>query len=111
MQAHTPIFSQNTGRYFQSFSKSPHCPSISTLGTLSLSANDQVIVSHQDGSGWAVAMGTITNVSEGPNVQVLLDKAVPTSSTSLYRIDQMSGPSLSMASSNLADLCASDSEK
>ena len=56
-------------------------------------------------------MGTITDVSEGPNVQVLLDKSVPTSSTSVYRIDQMSGPSLSMASCNLADLCASDSEK
>lgn len=56
-------------------------------------------------------MGTVTAVASGPEVRLLLDKAVPCEVTTLYRVDQVSGPSAAMAYCNLADLCASDSEK
>lgn len=109
MVAHPPTFSEATRRYCQSFSRSPDSDPFSSHAH-SLSANDRVIVSRQDGSGWAVAMGTVTAVSAGGQMEVLLDKPVP-EAAALYRIDKWSGTSGATATCNLADLCASDSEK
>lgn len=106
MLAGTP--SLNSGRSVQSFARSPHSavPSGSLLAT-----NDRVVISRQDGSGWAISMGTITDVLPGPQVRVVLDKPVPHKEDVLYRIDQVSGYSGGAAYCNLADLCTSDSEK
>lgn len=106
MLAGTP--SLNSGRSVQSFARSPHSavPSGSLLAT-----NDRVVISRQDGSGWAISMGTITDVLPGPQVRVVLDKPVPHEEDVLYRIDQVSGYSGGAAYCNLADLCTSDSEK
>lgn len=78
-----------------------------------LLSNEQVIISHQDGSGWAVAMGTITNISvSAGEVQVMMiDKPVPASDYLLYRIDKAPGYIGGAMASNLADFCSSDSER
>jgi hypothetical protein len=104
------------GKLIQSFSKSPPTSdgAAATVDTL-LTVHDRVVVSRQDGSSWAVAMGTILsltcNSSGIVEVRVLLDKAVPSDVNMLYRIDQP--PSFSRASvpRTLAELCASDSER
>lgn len=79
---------------------------------VSLCSNDRVVISAQDGSGWAIAMGTVTEVLPGEGVGVTLDKAVPFKADGvLYRIDRMSGSGGGIAYSNLADMCTSDGER
>ena len=110
MFAHPPTFSKSTDRYLQMFTKQPGCCSSGDL-LVSLSTNDRVIISRQDGSAWALAMGVITKVVSGPEVEVSLDKGVSCQADVVYRIDEVSGYSGGIAFGNLADLCASDSEK
>lgn len=101
------------GKFIQSFSKSHTNPAVFTLDTL-LSVHDRVVISHQDGSSWAIAIGTITcsnNNNDGVEVHVSVDKALPTHSNLLYRIDQAPSFSRGSVPSTLADLCASDSER
>ena len=104
------------GRLIQSFSKSPtHSKAAAIVDTL-LTVHDRVVVSHQDGRSWAVAIGTILSLtcSSGGGdveVQILVDKALPTDSNLLYRIDQAPGFSRGSVPSTLAELCASDSER
>lgn len=109
MLAQPPTFTKSTGRYLQSFTKKPGLEVSSSV--LSISTNDRVVISRQDGTGWAIAMGMVTVVLPGPGVVVLLDKAVPWGSHVLYTVDQVSGHSGGMANHNLADLCASGSER
>lgn len=110
MLAQQPTFFKNTGRYHQSFTKKLDTLLLSSGGEVSLSSNDRVVISAQDGSCWAIAMGTVTKVMPG-SVRVTLDKAVPFEAGVLYRIDQMAGSGGGIAYSNLADLCTSDSER
>ena len=110
MIAYPPTFSESTARYLQRFTKQPGC-AVASSSVLSLSANDRVIISRQDGNAWALAMGVITGIVQGPEVEVSLDKGVPSLADVLYRIDGVSGYSGGIAYSNLADLCASDSER
>lgn len=111
MLAQPPTFTKSTGRYLQSFTKKPSLAEVSS-SVLSISTNDRVVISRQNGTGWAIAMGTVTVVlPDPPGVVVLLDKAVPWESHVLYTVDQVSGHSGGMANHNLADLCASGSER
>lgn len=105
------------GKVIQSFSKSPPTSdqAAATVHTL-LTAHDRVVVSRQDGSSWAVAMGTvlslICNNSSGTiKVRILLDKALPSDSSVPYRIDQPPGFNRGSVPRTLAELCASDSER
>lgn len=112
MIARPSTFSKTRGKHVQTFVKRQG----STLSSeRALVTNEQVIISHQDGSGWAVAMGTITNISASVSeVEVtMIDKPVPASDGDvLYRIDQSPGYSGGGAmASNLADFCSSDSEQ
>ena len=111
MLAQPPTFFKNTGRYHQSFIKQLDTLPLSSGREVSLSSNDRVVISAQDGSCWAIAMGTVTNVLTGEGVRVALDKAVPFDAGVLYRIDQMAGSGGGIAYSNLADICTSDSER
>lgn len=82
-----------------------------------LTVHDRVVISHQDGSSWAVAIGTIlsltysTSDSGSLEVGILVDKAVPSDSDALYRIDLAPGFGRGSVSSTLADWIASDSER
>ena len=105
------------GKVIQSFSKSQPTsdPAAATIDTL-LTVHDRVVVSRQDGCSWAITMGTILNLTchDGGaiDVRILLDKALPSDLSVLYRIDQ--APSFSRGSvpmGTLAELCASDSER
>lgn len=108
MVAHPPTLSSD--RYLQRFRKQA-CFAGSDNSLLSLCRNDRVVISHQDGSAWALAMGVITKILPGPEVEVLLDKAVSCHAGVVYRIDEVSGYSGGIALSNMADLCASDGER
>ena len=110
MIAHCPTFSKPMDRYLQKFTKQlgSICPSNSVT---TLSTNDRVIISRQDGSAWALATGVITLIMPGPVVEVSLDKGVAFQADIVYRIDQVSGYSGGVAYSNLADLCVSDCER
>ena len=104
------------GKIVQSFSKSQPTSDGATATTDTLlTAHDRVVISRQDGSSWAVAMGTILSLacsSSGTiEVRILLDKAVPYDSSVLYRIDQPPGFSRSSVPRTLTELCASDSER
>ena len=116
------------GRFIQSFSKSNFADSSSTTTTLSkitstttavdtlLTMHDRVVISSQDGSSWAIAIGTILSLTcsaggSGVEVCVLADKAVPTDLGVLYRIDMAPGFSRGLVPSTLADWIASDSER
>ena len=110
MLAQPPTFTKSTGRYLQSFTKKPGLAEVS-CSVLSISTNDRVVISRQDRTGWAIAIGTVTEVFPGPGVVVLLDKAVVCDCHVLYTVDQVSGHSGGMANHNLADLCASGSER
>lgn len=105
------------GKVIQSFSKSQPTSdrAAATVDTL-LTAHDRVVVSRQDGSSWAIAIGTIlslvcNNSSGTIEVRILLDKAVSCDSSVLYRIDQPPGFSRGSVPRTLAELCASDSER
>ena len=104
------------GKIVQSFSKSQPTSdgAAATTDTL-LTAHDRVVISRQDGSSWAVAMGTILSLacsSSGTvEVRILLDKTVPCDSSVLYRIDQPPSFSRGSVPRTLAELCASDSER
>ena len=112
----SPDNSPGGGKLIQSFSKSQTTSdqAAATIDTL-LTVHDRVVVSRQDSCSWAIAIGTILSLtcssSGGVEVRILLDKALPSDSNVLYRIDQ--APSFSRASvpSTLAELCASDSER
>ena len=113
----TPDTSPGGGKFIQSFSKSQTSsqePAAATVDTL-LTVHDRVVVSHQDSCSWAIAIGTILSLtcSSGGaiEVRILLDKALPTDSNMLYRIDQAPGFSRGSIPSTLAELCASDSER
>ena len=112
MQARLPILSKSTGRYSQSFTKVPgSSPSCGHTLPLMLDTNERVFVSHQDGSGWALAMGTVLRVGEGPEVRLDLDKAVSYTGGVVYRIDRAPGYSGGAVAASLTDLCISDSER
>ena len=110
MLACPPTFIRNTGRYLQSFVKKPNATA-SSGSKASLSANERVAISVQDGTGWAVAVGVVTEVLPGNGLKVVLDKVVPSGAELLYRIDQVVRHNASIAYSNLADLCTSDGER
>ena len=77
-----------------------------------MGANERVFVSRQDGSSWAVAVGSIKNVKSGPVVCLSLNHPVPHESGAVYRIDCSSGYSTGAAmAGNLADFCMSDTER
>lgn len=111
MVAHPPSYFSQTGRCCQSFTKPPESlvsPSVSLL----LGANERVSVSHQDGSSWAIAMGTVEKVDSGPKVWLTLDKAVPHDGDVVYyRIDRVCGYSGGVVAGYLAEFCVSDSER
>ena len=113
----SPDNSPGGGKLIQSFSTKSQTTSnqaAATIDTL-LTVHDRVVVSRQDSCSWAIAIGMILSLtcssSGGVEVRILLDKALPSDSNVLYRIDQ--APSFSRASvpSTLAELCASDSER
>ena len=69
---------EHTNKHLQKFIKHdhhhhPHTSTSSHPHTHSLSLNERVVVSRQDGSAWAVAMGTVTMTNER-EVELLLDK-------------------------------------
>ena len=104
-------------RFIQSFSKSSSATSVSMAmaADTMLTVHDRVVVSHQDGSSWAVAIGTIlslTCIGDGEReVRIVLDKALPSDLSFLYRIDRAPAFSRGSVSSSLAELCSSDSER
>ena len=69
-------------------------------------------MSHQDGSKWALAMGTVMSVEAGLEVRLDLDKPVSHTEGVVYRIDQtpsrVGGSAMATA---LAEFCISDSER
>ena len=95
-------------RHTQTFIQTP--PSPHSSDSL-LSVNDGVVISRQDGTGWAVAMGTITKPVSDGEIEVLVDKTVPSDSASLYRIDAAPSHRGGAMAGNLADFCTSDSER
>ena len=103
-----------SGKFVSLFSKSFNVAMATTVDTL-FTVHDRVVVSHNDGSSWAVAIGTILSLtyssSDDVEVRVLIDKTLPTDSTVLYRIDQAPGYSRGSVPSTLADFCVSDSER
>ena len=115
------------GRFIQSFSKSLFVTSSSSSSTSKvtsttaavdtlLTVHDRVVISSQDGSHWAVAIGTVLSLTcsgDGGSMEIciLVDKAVPTDSAILYRIDMAPGFSRGSVPSTLADWIASDSER
>lgn len=110
MQACLPSYSKYMGKYFQSFIKKNGA--VATSNTLpSLSVNERAVVSIQDGSGWAIAVGAVICVQPGPKVEMALDKAVPTTENTLYRIDKAPGYSGKLMAGNLADFCSSEAER
>lgn len=113
MLAQHPSFSKSTGRYVQSFTKKPDGASgeKSFSSETVISTNERVVISAQDGTGWAIAMGRVTDVLPGLGVTVALDKAVSCAAGVLYRIDQLAGQSGGIAYSNLAEICAPDSDR
>ena len=73
--ASAPIRLQS-GRYSQRFSKCDdhtHKPHSSHPHTHTLTPHERVAVSRQDGSAWAVAMGTVT-AAMGDGMELHLDK-------------------------------------
>ena len=76
MLAHSPTPSGTMGKCSQYFTKQGASAATSTVTRL-ISVNDRVIVSRQDATGWALAMGTIACIMPGPEVQVILDKIGP----------------------------------
>ena len=104
-----------SGKFVTLFSKSLNVAMTTTVDTL-FTVHDRVVVSHNDGSSWAVAIGTILTLTYSSSsgdveVCVLIDKPLPTDSTVLYRIDQAPGYSRGSVPSTLADFCVSDSER
>ena len=104
------------GKLVQTFSKfQPTSDQPATTIDTLLTVHDRVVVSRQDNHSWAVAMGTILNLgcnSSGRfEVRILLDKALPSDLSMLYRIDQAPSFSRGSVTSTLAELCASDSER
>ena len=72
---------EHTNRHSQKFIR--HCHHTSTPAhphTHTLSLNERIIVSRQDGAAWAIAMGTVAMTNEG-EVELLLDKYVIFSSS------------------------------
>lgn len=74
-----------------------------------LTINDRVVISRQDGRGWALTMGTITRPMCAGDMEVLVDKAV--SASFLYRIDAAPSYGGGVMAGSLADFCTSDSER
>ncbi len=110
MIAHPPTYSKQTERYSQTFTRG--ASSVSDQNSIiSLSANDRIIISCQDGSAWAIAMGSIESVMPGPEVRVTLDRSVQYTGKMMYRIDKVPGYSGGILYGNLAELCASDTER
>ena len=95
-------------RHTQTFTQTP--PSPHSSDSL-LSVNDGVVISRQDGTGWAVAMGTITKPLSDGEIEVLVDKTVPSDNATLYRIDAAPSHRGGAMAGNLADFCTSDSER
>ncbi len=111
MHAHMPTLSKSTGRYRQSFTKAPCSSSAYHSGRLTLDCNERVFVSHQDGSKWAIAVGTVLSVEAGPEVRLDLDNAVSHTDAIAYRIDQAPSYAGTAMASSLAEFCLSDSER
>ncbi len=74
-----------------------------------LSKNDRVVISKLDGRGWAITLGIIIKPMCDGEVEVLVDKAVPTAP--LYRIDAAPSYGGGTMAGILADFCTSDSER
>ena len=79
------------------------------FGESILTINDRVVISRQDGRGWALTKGTITRPICDGEIEVLVDKAVPAGS--LYRIDAAPSYGGGVMAGTLADFCTSDSER
>ena len=92
-------------RQKQTFTQS-HC---SQNSESQLCTNDRVVISKLDGSRWAITMGVILKPMCNGEVEVLVDKAVP--SGPLYRIDAAPSFGGGIAAGILADFCTSDSER
>ena len=82
MQACQPVrrTEHNSNRHLQKFIR--HCnhtptPSHPHTHTHTLPLNERIVVSRQDGSAWAIAMGTVTMATD-TEVELLLDKYVYT---------------------------------
>lgn len=122
MAAKSSIPDKTSGgqRFIQSFTKSSSASVATTISTATaadtmLTIHDRVVVSHQDGASWAVAIGTILSLTSSSGgereVNIVLDKALPSDSSVLYRIDRAPAFSRGSVSSSLAELCSSDSER
>lgn len=70
MVAH-PAVSNGGSKYLQVLSK---CGGGGMRQDLPLLLHKRVVVSRQDGSGWAVAIGTVSMVISSTEVQLSLDK-------------------------------------
>ena len=70
MVAH-PAVSNGPSRYLQVLCK---CRGEGTQQDLPLPLHKRVVVSRQDGSGWAVAIGTVSMVISSREVQLSFDK-------------------------------------
>ena len=102
------------GKMIQAFSKSQSSSLPSAAVDTLLTVHDRVVISHQDGGRWAVAIGTILSLTCGRGVvevRILLDKVLPFDLNQLYRIDQAPGFRQGLVSSTFAELFASDSKR
>jgi DNA replication ATP-dependent helicase Dna2 len=86
---------------------SPHSPHPHHPHTLT--PNERMVVSRQDGTAWAVAMGMVTMATDEA-VELLIDKPVSWDGTE-YRLDVAPSYYGSASLVNLARLCGSDSER
>ena len=78
MLAHPPVRdpASSSNRHLQKFTRqpsSPHSSSSPLSHPHTLTLNERVVVSRQDGTSWAVAMGIVT-VATGSDVELSLDK-------------------------------------
>ena len=106
-----PVTGSPYSHCLQTFRKTPdsaHCHTPSKAA-LAFTKNERVIVSLQDGSGWAVAMGTVAIAMQDGVIRLSLDKAV--SCDQVCRIDHAPSFSGGLMMNNLTQLCGSDSER
>ena len=76
MLPHQPVreSGSSSNRYLQKFTReSSSSSSSSSPLPHNLTLNERIVVSHEDGSSWAVAMGIVTTAN-GNGVELSLDK-------------------------------------
>ena len=74
MRAHSPQQRHSTNRYLQKFTRVvAHLHSSSNSHPHTFTLNERVVVSRQDGSAWAIAMGMVTMATD-TEVELSLDR-------------------------------------